>query len=146
VAKKDSTKEVSGWAGWAAFAGILSVLVGTFQAIAGIVALFKDEVVFFGVKNIWLLDLTSWGWVHLVGGLLLILVGYGILTGQTWARVMGVLLAGLSAVWNFAWLPVYPVWSLVVISRGRSSYLRTCSSRRRTSRLINSNQKYFGGT
>jgi hypothetical protein len=115
VAKKDSTKEVSGWAGWAAFAGILSVLVGTFQAIAGIVALFKDEVVFFGVKNIWLLDLTSWGWVHLVGGLLLILVGYGILTGQTWARVMGVLLAGLSAVWNFAWLPVYPVWSLVVI-------------------------------
>ncbi len=115
MAKKDSTKEVSGWAGWAAFAGILSVLVGTFQAIAGIVALFKDEVVFFGVKNIWLLDLTSWGWVHLVGGLLLILVGYGILTGQTWARVMGVLLAGLSAVWNFAWLPVYPVWSLVVI-------------------------------
>lgn len=115
MAKKDSTKEVSGWAGWAAFAGILSVLVGTFQAIAGIVALFKDEVVFFGVKNIWLLDLTSWGWIHLVGGLLLILVGYGILTGQTWARVMGVLLAGLSAVWNFAWLPVYPVWSLVVI-------------------------------
>ena len=115
MAKKDSTKEVSGWAGWAAFGGILSVLVGTFQAIAGIVALFKDEVVFFGVKNIWLLDLTSWGWVHLVGGLLLILVGYGILTGQTWARVIGVLLAGLSAVWNFAWLPVYPVWSLVVI-------------------------------
>jgi hypothetical protein len=115
VAKQDNTKQVSGWAGWAAFAGILSVLVGTFQAIAGIVALFKDEVVFFGVKNIWLLDLTTWGWVHLVGGLLLILVGYGILTGQTWARVIGVILAGLSAVLNFAWLPVYPVWSLVVI-------------------------------
>jgi hypothetical protein len=115
MAKKESTKEVSGWAGWAAFAGILSILVGTFQAISGIVALFKDEVVFFGEKNIWLLDLTSWGWVHLVGGLLLILVGYGILNGQTWARVMGVLLAGLSAVWNFAWLPVYPVWSIVVI-------------------------------
>ena len=115
MAKKESTKEVSGWAGWAAFAGILSILVGTFQAISGIVALFKDEVVFFGVKNIWLLDLTSWGWVHLVGGLLLILVGYGILNGQTWARVTGVLLAGLSAVWNFAWLPVYPVWSIVVI-------------------------------
>lgn len=115
MAKQDNTKQVSGWAGWAAFAGILSVLVGTFQAIAGIVALFKDEVVFFGVKNIWLLDLTTWGWVHLVGGLLLILVGYGILTGQTWARVIGVILAGLSAVLNFAWLPVYPVWSLVVI-------------------------------
>jgi len=115
VTKKDNGKEVSGWAGWAAFAGILSVLVGTFQAISGIVALFKDEVIFFGVKNIWLLDLTSWGWVHLVGGLLLILVGYGILNGKTWARVFGVLLAGLSAVWNFAWLPVYPVWSIVVI-------------------------------
>lgn len=115
MAKQDNAKQVSGWAGWAAFAGILSVLVGTFQAIAGIVALFKDEVVFFGVKNIWLLDLTTWGWVHLVGGLLLILVGYGILTGQTWARVIGVILAGLSAVLNFAWLPVYPVWSLVVI-------------------------------
>ena len=93
----------------------MSVLVGTFQAISGIVALLKDEVIFFGVKNIWLLNLTSWGWVHLVGGLLLILVGYGILNGKTWARVFGVLLAGLSAVWNFAWLPVYPVWSIVVI-------------------------------
>ena len=115
MAKRDNTKEVSGWAGWAAFAGIMTVLVGTFQAIAGIVALFKDEVIFFGEKNVWLLDLTSWGWVHLVGGLLLILVGYGILSGKTWARVIGVLLAGLSAVWNFAWLPVYPVWSVVVI-------------------------------
>ena len=60
-------------------------------------------------------DTTGWGWIHLLLGLLLILVGYFLYTGAAWAVVTAIVLAGLSAISNFFFIPYYPFWSIVLI-------------------------------
>ena len=113
---KNSNNEVTGWVGWVAFAGIMMMLLGSFQAIAGLVALFKNEVVYIGLENTWLVDFTAWGWAHLILGIVIIFAGMAVLAGKTWGRVVGVLLASISALANFAFIPVYPVWSVLMIT------------------------------
>ncbi len=112
---KNSNKEVTGWVGWVAFAGVMMMLLGSFQAIAGLVALFKNEVVYIGLENTWLVDFTTWGWAHLILGIIIIFAGMAVLAGKTWGRVIGVLLASVSALANFAFIPVYPVWSVLMV-------------------------------
>lgn len=109
--------EPTGWVGWIFFAGVIMVLGGTFQAIAGLVALFNSS--YFLVPSADLVvavNYTGWGWVHLVAGILLVVVGFGVMTGQTWARVVGVVLAGISALLNIAFLAAYPLWAIIVIA------------------------------
>lgn len=104
------------WVGWIVFSGILLVLLGMFQAVMGFVALFKED--FYLVARTGLvvsLDYTTWGWVHLVIGVVAVCAGYGVLAGQLWARVFGILLALVSAVTNLVFIAAYPVWSTIVI-------------------------------
>ena len=113
----EAVPEPTGWVGWLFFAGVIMILVGIFQAIAGLVALFNSS--YFLVPSADLVvavNYTGWGWVHLIAGILLLLAGFGVLTGQTWARVVGVVLAGISALLNIAFLAAYPLWSVVVIA------------------------------
>lgn len=102
--------------GWALFAAIMIMIAGMFQIIAGIVALFKDEFYVLTEKWVFELDVTTWGWIHLLVGILMLFIGAGILTGNVAARTVGVILAGLSAIANFAFLPYYPVWAIAVIA------------------------------
>ena len=109
--------EPTAWTGWVIFAAIMLVLVGSFQGIMGFVALFEDG--YYLVRGTGLVvhvDYTTWGWIHLVLGLVAIAAGIGIIVGQTWARVVGVILAGLSAITNVAFIAAYPVWSILVIA------------------------------
>jgi hypothetical protein len=108
--------EQTGWAGWLVFASFMMFLVGSFQAIQGLVAIFDDG--YYVVRESGLVvevDYTVWGFVHLILGILLILCGAGVLTGNVVARGVGVLLAGLSALANMAFIGAYPVWSIIVI-------------------------------
>ena len=107
----------TGWAGWLVFASFMMFLVGSFQAVQGLVALFDDG--FYVVRESGLVvdvNYNAWGTVHLILGILLILCGAGVLTGNVVARAVGVLLAGLSALANMAFISAYPVWSLIVIA------------------------------
>lgn len=113
---KSVSSDPSSWTGMVVFAGIMTVLIGVFQVIAGFIGLFKNEVVYVGFENVWLVDWTTWGFVHLAFGLLLMLAGAAILSGKVWGRTVGVLLAGGSAIANFAFIPVYPFWSLMIIA------------------------------
>lgn len=113
--KSNNSSDVSGWVGWVYFAGFMLVLSGVFQAIAGLVALFKNEVYVVAEQNLWLLDYTSWGWVHLLFGIFLLLAGSAVISGKMWGRVVGVIFAGLSLIANFGFVPVYPVWSILLI-------------------------------
>ncbi|HEX3255552.1 MAG TPA: hypothetical protein VHQ96_07155 [Gaiellaceae bacterium] len=113
----DSEPRVSAWAiGGITFAGTLLILIGVFQAIDGLVAIFNDE--FFVVTKHYTfdLDVTAWGWIHLLLGILLIFMGWGLWAGKTWAAIGGITLAMLSAIANFFFIPYYPVWSLIVIA------------------------------
>lgn len=109
--------EVTGWTGWIAFASFMMFLVGSFQAIQGLVALFDDE--FYAVAPSGLVinvDYTAWGWTHLLLGLVLIASGVGVLSGNIVARTVGVLVALLSAVVNMVFIAAYPFWSIMIIT------------------------------
>jgi hypothetical protein len=107
----------SGWArGFIVFAGVMMIMAGAFQALSGLVALFENE--FYVATRNYLLqfDATSWGWIHLLLGLLVLFAGFAVLAGQTWGRVVGITLAVLSALANFAFLPYYPFWAMTIIA------------------------------
>jgi hypothetical protein len=110
-------RETSGWAvGFILFAAIMLIMSGIFQFFAGLVALFNDEFYVATRNYVFQFDATSWGWIHLIGGLIVALAGFGLLAGQTWARVVGIILALLSAIANFAFIPYYPFWALTIIT------------------------------
>ena len=112
-----TSSERTGWAGWAVFAGVMLVLVGAFQAIDGLVALFKDEVYVVRPNGLVVnVDYTAWGWVHLLLGIVLIAAGAAIFSGRVWGRTLGVIAAIISAVLNFAYIAAYPVWSILIIA------------------------------
>ncbi len=113
----ETQPQPSGWAmGWATFAAILLILGGVWGVIVGIAGIAQDD--FYLVSPDWTLELstTTWGWVHLIAGVILFLSGVGIFSGNVLARTVGVIVAGLSAIANFAWLPYYPVWAIVAIA------------------------------
>lgn len=117
MAKKSKgvNTDMTGWVGWAYFAGIMMAVLGFFQVILGLTALFKDSYYVVLPNSILSLDYTQWGWTHLALGLLVLVAGFALLAGQVWGRVVGVLLAVLSAVLNLLFIPAYPVWSILVI-------------------------------
>ncbi|GIM95924.1 DUF7144 family membrane protein [Paractinoplanes toevensis] len=109
--------EPTGWAGYVVFAGVMLMMLGGFQAIEGLVAIFRDEYYLVTRSGLLLtMDFTTWGWVHLVLGLIAVGTGIGVLLGQTWARVVGIIIAVFSALANLAFLPAYPIWSTIIIA------------------------------
>mgnify|MGYP003599700889 CR=1 FL=1 len=112
-----SDKEVSGAAiGWSAFAAFMLMMLGIFQALAGIAAIANDEAFAVTEDYVIKLDTTQWGWVHLIIGILVFLAGLGIFSGNVLARTVGVLVAIGSAVSAFIYLPIQPVWSSILIA------------------------------
>jgi hypothetical protein len=108
---------VSGWAvGGIAFAGVMLMMIGFFQGIAGLTAIIDDEFFIVTQNYTFDLDVSAWGWIHLLLGVLLVATGFGLLARQAWAGVMAIVLAVLSAVANFFFIPYYPFWSLLVIA------------------------------
>jgi len=109
--------ERSGWAvGWAYFASIMLMIVGSFGIIVGIVGIAKKEFYVIGAKWVFTFNVTTWGWIHLILGIVVLLAGIGILSGNVLARTVGVVVAAISAIVNFMWLPYYPVWAVTVIA------------------------------
>lgn len=109
--------ETSPWAvGWIYFAATMMILIGVFHVIAGLVAIF-DDTFYVATRNyVFQFDATQWGWIHLVVGVLVGIAGGYLLTGSIVARTVGVIMAGLSAIAGFAWLPYYPVWGVVIVA------------------------------
>jgi len=105
------------WTGWVSFAGIMLGLVAVFQGIAGLTALFKDEVFVVPKSGLTIsVDYTAWGWVHLGIALLLLIAAISLLGGGMYGRIVGVLAASLSAIVNIVFIAAYPVWSVVMIA------------------------------
>jgi hypothetical protein len=105
------------WAiGLSIFAGVILATLGLFQVIAGLSAIVNDNVYVTTLNYVFELDLTAWGWVHLLVGALAAATGIALLFDQNWARVVGIGFAVLSMLTNFAFIPYYPFWSLVIIA------------------------------
>ncbi len=111
------TKPVSPMAhGVAVFAGVIMIIAGAFQAVEGLAGIVNDQYLVVLENYFVAFDITLWGWLHLLVGLALLAIGIFLLRGQTWARVAGMIIAGISALLNFVWLPHSPWWSLLVIA------------------------------
>jgi hypothetical protein len=109
------SKPVTGWVGWVWFAGLMLIVVGLFNIIDGLVAIVNRDFFVPTRAGLLVFNLAGWGWVHLLLGIVLVIVGVAVLTGQLWARVAAVILVILNAVTQLLFMSAYPVWSLIVI-------------------------------
>jgi len=109
-------KQPSGWAvGWTFFAALMMIMLGGWWMFAGFVGIINDEFYVKGAKYVVQFDITTWGWIHLLMGLLVLLAGFGLFSGAVWARTVGVIMAMISGLIAFAWLPWYPFWAILFI-------------------------------
>jgi len=116
-AARRAEREPSGMAvGFILFAAIMMIMSGIFEAIQGLIGIFENEFYATTRNYVFKFDATTWGWTHLLLGLLVVFAGWGLLSGRTWARTVAIILAVLSAIANFAFIPYYPFWSLLIIT------------------------------
>ncbi|GGW29031.1 DUF7144 family membrane protein [Streptomyces xantholiticus] len=120
-------------AGGTVLAGVLLLMEGVLGILAGIAAIAEDDVYTQVGDYVFEFNLTAWGWIHLILGVLLAVTGWGILQGAAWARGLGVGLAALSVVFQFMWLPYQPIWAVVCIAIGVFVIWALCTDRGRTS-------------
>ena len=107
----------SGWAiGWTAFAGIMMVMGGVWWIISGIVAIANEDFYVVGEEYIFQFSTTTWGRIHLILGIEILLAGFYLFTGAVWARTVGVIVAVLWALVAFAWMPWYPIWAIAFLA------------------------------
>lgn len=112
-----ATREVSGTTiGFVVFAGVMLMIIGTYHAFTGLAAIIENEFFVVGRNYAYELDVTAWGWLHLIFGAIVAAAGYGVFSGATWARVVGITLAAISAVGNFFFIPYQPVWAILIIA------------------------------
>ncbi|TME80507.1 MAG: hypothetical protein E6I45_10535 [Chloroflexi bacterium] len=106
----------SRWAlGGLIFAGTILVIAGTFQALAGLSALLNGAFYVVSDNYAFRVDVTTWGWFHLVLGVVMVAGGAALFAGRSWAGVLAIVVAVVSAIANFLFIPYYPFWSLLVI-------------------------------
>jgi hypothetical protein len=117
--REQHAEMATGWVGWIGFGAFMMILSGIFQAIAGLVGIFKDSFYLISNNSNQLLlinNVHTWGWVNLIIGTIVLLAGISLFSGSTWSRVIAVLLAMASAIANVVSISLYPVWSLIAIT------------------------------
>ncbi|GHH39202.1 hypothetical protein FHS35_008432 [Streptomyces umbrinus] len=120
--------------GWTGFAGAMMIFGGVMAIFQGIAAIAEDDVFVVTRNYAYNFNLTSWGWIHLALGVLVVLAGAALFRGAMWARVIGIGLAGLSMIANFMWLPYQPVWAVVLIAVDAFVIWALCVGRSREGR------------
>jgi hypothetical protein len=109
--------EVTGWVGWIVFAGTMMAILGVLHMFEGLIALFRHTQIAFPASGLTIqVSYTQWGWLQILAGAVVFLVGLALFTGRMWARTLGVILVSISALVNFAWAGIYPFWSLTLLA------------------------------
>ncbi|HKA03888.1 MAG TPA: hypothetical protein VKD67_06145 [Acidimicrobiales bacterium] len=109
--------DVTGWVGWIVFAAFLMIINGIFGGLQGLTALLRDQSYWVVSEDrILTFNYTSWGWIHLILGIVLIVVGIFLLRGATWARVLAVILVAVHMIAQFSFLAAFPVWGIITIA------------------------------
>ncbi len=111
-----ATKESSSWAiGFTAFAGFMMIMMGGWWVITGLIGLFNSEFYVVTLRWIFQFDISTWAWIHLLFGIVILVAGFFLFQGAVWARTVGVIIAVIAGFLSFAWLPYYPVWAILFI-------------------------------
>jgi hypothetical protein len=115
MATPETSRPVRGPTGWVVFAGVVMVMVGFLNFFYGLAAVLNDEVVVVGGEGAIIADITTWGWVTLILGAILVLTGFGLFAGAEWARWTGVFIVTLNAIAQVWIFPAAPLWAFIVI-------------------------------
>jgi len=109
--------EPNEWAiGFTGFAGLMLILIGMYHAIIGIAGIVENQFYVATENYVFSFNVATWGWIHLIAGVVVFLAGFGVFSGAVWARTIGVIVALLSGIANFMFLPYYPIWSILIIA------------------------------
>ncbi|HVL62963.1 MAG TPA: hypothetical protein VM430_16345 [Microbacterium sp.] len=112
-----STVTKTGWTGWVIFAGVILLISGIFSIVQGIVAVVGPNSYYVVTEgSLFLFDVAGWGWWNIIIGVLLALTAVALMAGQTWARVVAVILVIISAIGQLLLIPAQPWWSIIVIA------------------------------
>ena len=101
--------------GWIFFASMMMTLIGIFHIFTGIGGIAKDDIYVRTANYLFQFDVTTWGWIHLVIGLIILFAAFGLYSGAVWARAVGVSMALVSAFAGFVWMPYYPIWGITFV-------------------------------
>jgi hypothetical protein len=112
---RNGSKGATKWVGWIYFAAILMLVAGVFQGIVGLTALLNDTVYIISPAFLAFLDLTAWGWVHLLIAVALITGGISLFSGRLWGRILGVVAGASALLTNMVFIATYPLWSIAAI-------------------------------
>ena len=104
------------WSGWILFAGIIMLLIGAFNVLQGLAAIFSDDYYVAKEEELLLFDFTAWGWIVGIWGIALLVVGWGLVTGKPWSRWAGIVVVGGNVIAQAAFLSSFPIWSFIVIA------------------------------
>lgn len=109
--------EISGWAvGFAWFAAAMLILIGAFQFFEGLAAVIDDQFYVVGDEYAFSIDVTAWGWIHMILGAVVLAAGWAVISGRPWARAVGIGVAVVSAITQFFYIPYYPIWAVLIIA------------------------------
>lgn len=115
ITRTEVTRTASGWVGWVYFAAFMLIFAGIFQLISGMTALLNQTFYAISSSTIVVFDITTWGWIHLTLGLLLVCTGIALFSGSGWARAIAVIIASLNLIAQFAFIGTYPIWSIIIM-------------------------------
>jgi len=111
------SEKAPSWArGFVLFAAVMLIIIGVFHAFNGLSAILEDAFFVVTPNYLFSIDVTTWGWLHLILGIIVLLAGVYLLRGSLWAVLVGIVVAGVSAILNFLSIPYYPFWSLLIIA------------------------------
>lgn len=99
----------------AVFAGVALFISGVLSFLLGVAGIAQDRLFVVSGDYAYRFDITAWGWLHLVIGVALMVVGVGALAAKGWARGAGIGLAAISLVTQFMFIPYYPAWAISVM-------------------------------
>jgi hypothetical protein len=102
--------------GWAVFAAVMLLIIGGLDALYGLAAILNNEIVIVGGHGVIVADITTWGWVTLILGLIMLATGAGLLAGSSIARWAAVFIVAVGAILQLGWFPAAPLWSILVIA------------------------------
>ena len=102
--------------GWTFFAAFMMFMLGWWWFFAGLTGILKDDIFVSTSKYVFKFNVTTWGWIHLLLGIVVVLASLALFVGALWARIVGVILAIASGLIGFAWLPMYPIWGVIFIT------------------------------
>ncbi|CAM4525277.1 hypothetical protein NONI108955_43140 [Nocardia ninae] len=98
------------------FAGVLILITGVLHLLTAVAAIAGRDIFVVTEDQVFLVDVSAWGWIHLVIAVLVLIAGFGIVTGKTWGYLAGIVMASVSILDNFLFAPIYPFWALVIIA------------------------------